>query len=225
MTFHWRNFVLLGLMSCVAVLSWAMRPTQLISDLRPKVELEKLVPTSFGSWREIRQSSGQIVNPQQQEKLEAIYSQTLSRTYVSDDGQIVMLSIAYGVNQSDGVALHYPEVCYPAQGFQLLTNVRGTVTIGKASIPVRRLTTRLGNRREPVTYWSTLGDQVVLGGMATKLAQIKYGFQGQIPDGLLFRVSSISGDPEGAFETHEKFASDLMASLSDEAKVRFVGKP
>ena len=33
-------------------------------------------------------------------------------------GRQIMLSIAYGEDQRDGMKLHYPEVCYPAQGFQ-----------------------------------------------------------------------------------------------------------
>jgi EpsI family protein len=219
-----KNYVLLAVMLLMATIAWAMRPTILIADRYPQVNLEEMVPRQFFQWKELRQSTGQIINPQQIEKLKKLYSQILSRTYIREDGITVMLSIAYGVNQSDGVALHYPEVCYPSQGFQLLSNESATLNIGISSIPVKRLTTKLGDRAEPVTYWVTLGDYVVQEGIHTKIAQLKYGFKGQIPDGLLFRVSSINFDANSAFNTQTEFIRDLMQSLSNESRIRLIGR-
>lgn len=54
--------------------------------------------------------------------------------------------------------------------------------------------TALNNRSEPIFYLSILGHQVVQGGLDNKLTQLKYGFGGQIQDGLLFHASSISRD-------------------------------
>jgi hypothetical protein len=48
-------------------------------------------------------------------------------------------------------------------------------------------------------------------------------FSGLIPDGILFRVSSINSqaDPE-AFALHEKFIKDLITSLSDQDRKALV---
>ena len=56
-----------------------------------------------------------------------IYNQTLTRTYINPRGDRIMLSIAYGRDQSDALQMHKPELCYPAQGFRLLNNQRGTL--------------------------------------------------------------------------------------------------
>lgn len=218
-----KKWILLALMVFAAVAAWAMRPTHLISETRSKSGLEQLIPTEFGQWRQLEQSAGQIVNPQQSVLLKKLYTQTLSRTYVDADGSLIMLSIAYGANQSDNVALHYPEICYPAQGFQLQSNVKGTLKTNFGPIAVKRLTTSLGNRSEPITYWATLGDKVVQSGLNTKLSQIEYGLKGQIPDGLIFRVSSITADSGVGFASQQRFVSDLIDALPAGSRTRIAG--
>ena len=44
--------------------------------------------------------------PDVQSQINAIYNQVLTRTYVSDSGQRVMLLIAYGGDQYDGTSAH-----------------------------------------------------------------------------------------------------------------------
>ena len=134
-----------------------------------------------------------------------------------------MLSIAYGVSQSDGVALHYPEICYPSQGFQLISSTPALLSTAHGDIPGKQLMARLGNRSEPVTYWSTLGDKVVQGGIKTKLAQLDYGFKGFIPDGLIFRVSSINMDANKGHEEQAAFVRDLMNALPASSRLRLAG--
>jgi EpsI family protein len=218
-----RQILMLALMLLAGGLAWALRPTILIADSRPKVELEALIPHAFGQWRELPANGAHIINPQQTALLNKLYSQTLARSYVNDQGAVVMLSIAYGAKQSDGVALHYPEVCYPAQGFQVLWNRKAQLETGFGAIPVKRLMTTLGTRAEPVTYWTTLGNQVVYGGLNTKIEQLKYGFQGLIPDGLIFRISTISKDAEASFEVQAQFVRELMAILPPESRLRLSG--
>ncbi len=201
-----------------------MRPTILIADLKPKVDLEQLIPRQFGEWRELQQSSSPIVNPQQAAVLKKIYTQSLSRSYVNAVGAVVMLSMAYGANQSRDIALHYPEVCYPYQGFEVLSNQKGLLNSGYGDIQVTRLTTKLGNRFEPITYWSTLGDQVMRDGLTTRLMRVKYAFMGQIPDGLIFRISTISVTENVANELHEAFVRTLMDSLTPESRIQVIGK-
>ena len=218
-----KMWAMLVMMLAAGAVAHALRPTVYLADKRAKVELEQLVPSQFGDWQELKQSNGQIINPQQTALLEKIYSQTLSRTYVGKNGVIIMLSIAYGANQSDGVALHYPEVCYPAQGFQLQSNQLAEIETKFGSIEGRRLMTRLGQRNEPVTYWSTLGDKVVRGGMKTKLAQLDYGFNGFIPDGLIFRVSSINREATKGYADQSLFIADLIDALPPASRQRLAG--
>ena len=108
-----RNLLMLVLMLLAAGLSMLMRPTYKIADQGSKVELEVMIPRTFGEWKEEPQPAVQIIDPQQKEMLQKIYTQTLSRTYIDAQGSRVMLSIAYGEDQRDAVQLHYPEVIQP----------------------------------------------------------------------------------------------------------------
>jgi EpsI family protein len=225
MRYQAKFIVMLLLMLVAASVAWALRPTAFLADQRPKVNLERLIPGSFGDWSELKRSNAQIINPQQAELLTKIYSQTLSRTYVNAQGEMIMLSIAYGSNQSDALQLHYPEVCYPAQGFQIIANVKGELDTGAQKIPVRRLVAVLGQRREPVTYWTTLGNQVVQGRLDTKFTQMRYAINGQIPDGLLFRVSSITRDDKAGYATQEEFAVQLVTAIAPQQRLLLVGEP
>ena len=199
-------------------------PSTYLSSVRPGLPLETTIPHAFGEWREDQERAGAVVNPQTEAALKKIYTQTLSRTYVNRDGERIMLSIAYGGDQRDGMQVHYPEICYPAQGFQLNASTVGEVRVGGGTIPVRRLeTAQYPNRAEPVTYWTMVGDRAVLGGSKKKLAELHYAMAGQIPDGLLFRVSSIDDDTARAFKDQEQFINDLLASLSAPAREQLSG--
>ncbi|MET0519907.1 MAG: exosortase-associated protein EpsI, B-type, partial [Burkholderiaceae bacterium] len=185
---------------------------------------ETLLPQQFGDWREEKVSYAQIINPQQEEMLHRIYTQTLTRTYINGQGRRIMLSLAYGDDQRDGMQLHYPEVCYPAQGFMVLQQQAGALQLGNRSVPVKRLSTQLGSvRRESVTYWTLLGDTLFRGGTAKKLAEMHYGLEGLIADGLLFRISSIEPDPQDGYALQEAFSRELMAALTPEARRRLLG--
>lgn len=224
MTLHIKNWVILALILVSAATASVMKPTTVLAEARSKVALEENIPKQFGDWRALQQSAGQIVNPQQTELLNKLYSQILTRTYLRPNGGMVMLSIAYGANQSDGLALHYPDVCYPAQGFKVKLNQKADLTTAFGQIRVKRLDTQLGNRKEPVTYWSTVGDRVVQSGTEAKLAQLSYGFKGQIPDGLIFRVSTLSGEPENAYRLQQEFVGELLAAVSPEMRKFLIGQ-
>ncbi|SDH35968.1 MULTISPECIES: exosortase-associated protein EpsI, B-type [unclassified Duganella] len=223
MTVWRRNLVLMVLMVLASGLAAAWRPTEKLVTGRPPVSLSALVPASFGEWREEPQTVAMVVDPQQQATIDKIYQQTLSRTYINRDGERIMLSLAYGDDQRDSMQLHYPEVCYPAQGFQLRSNERGVLDTGAGVIPVRRLMATLAGRSEPVTYWTLIGEHAVMGGTSTKLAQIRYGLHGKIPDGLLFRVSSFNADPAAGHALQERYVRSMVAALSPEARVKLIG--
>lgn len=212
------------LMAAAAGAAWKLTPTKRMSTLHGEFKLDQVIPQSFGDWRVDSRVAGGIVNPQQEALLNQLYSQVLSRTYVNPQGDRIMLSIAYGNDQRDGMALHYPEICYPAQGFQLKSNKAVSLTLAGHTIPARRLETVLGNQRyEPVTYWTVVGETAVRGGTAKKLAEMSYGFRDLIPDGLLFRVSSIDRDSAEAFALQDKFAAQLLGALTPQQRQRLAG--
>lgn len=212
------------LMTSAAAIATVMTPTRRIVDTLPKLDIEAAIPQRFGDWQVDARSGGGVVNPQQTELLNQLYSQIVSRTYVNSEGYRIMLSIAYGEDQRDGNQLHYPEVCYPAQGFQVTSNRKATLETSLGVIPVKRLESHLSRQRfEPITYWTTIGNQALTGGTTKKLAEMKYGLRGEIPDGLLFRISSIDRDSADAFAKQAQFVEQLLPALSPDVRVRLAG--
>lgn len=220
------SLILVALMVASALSAKTLTPTIRLADQSEKPDLEQLVPPSFGAWHLDPVQPLAVVNPIQEENIKRIYDQTLSRTYIRPDGYRVMLSIAYGADQRSGVALsvHYPEVCYPAQGFDVVTNKAASISTDHITIPVRRLETSQGSRRrEPVTYWITLGDKLTVGGLDRRLIELSYGLRREIPDGLLFRISSIDTDSTRAFEVQEQFVKEFIQHLPAEGRLRLAG--
>jgi len=212
-------------MGAAAIGGEAMVPTRRMALARVNFKLADLVPRQFGNWRVDDNAVSGIVNPQTEAMLNRIYSQLLDRTYVDNAGRRIMLSIAYGDDQADdSVQLHYPEVCYPAQGFQVKANRREQIQVANGSINVRRLETHFGDSRfEPVTYWTIVGDQQVIGGWERKKAEIRHGLQGEIVDGLLFRVSSIMRDSKTAFQDQDLFVNDIVGAMTPAARRQLAG--
>jgi len=210
-------------MCTVSIAGVAIRPSAKAKDKGNVITLEAVVPKRFGDWTELPDQAGQVVNPQTKELLDKLYSQILTRNYVNKQGYRIMLSMAYGDDQRGGLQAHRPEVCYPAQGFKLGKVEDGVLATAYGNIDVRRLSTTLGARNEPVTYWLTVGDQVIQNALDKRIAQIRLGLTGQIPDGLLFRISSIDADTASAYAMQQKFVADMMASVPPAARKQLSG--
>jgi EpsI family protein len=218
-----RALLVLLAMLLATGLSVAAKPRTRVADQGPRIDLEVVVPPAFGAWRMDTSIVPVKVSADVQAKLDKLYSQTLSRTYVNDDGVRVMLSVAYGGDQSDAMQVHKPEVCYAAQGFRVLDAALGEIRTRYGSTPVKRLVATLGARNEPITYWIVVGNHAVTRGIDQKLAQLRYGLTGRVPDGLLVRVSSIDRDAQHGYRIHEGFINDMLVSMSPEQRNRVIG--
>lgn len=218
--------VLIGVMMVAASgLAVAMKPTKRIADQGVPLVLESLIPRQFGEWSVDASIVPIQVSPDVQAKLDKVYDQTLARTYVNDQGQRVMLSIAYGGRHGEGMQTHRPEVCYPAQGFSVVKElgIRAlTTTYGE--IPVKRLVAVHGQRVEPISYWVVVGSVRTEFGLQMKLAQLRYNLTGMVPDGMLVRVSSIDREEGRAYELQEQFIESLLGALSEPHRARIIGR-
>ena len=212
------------LMLAAALAAISFKPTNRLAEHKPKIELDQQIPKSFADWREDTSQLPILPNPQVQAKLDVLYSATLARTYRNKIGQRVMLSIAYGSDQSsEATSVHRPEFCYSAQGFKVINTGEATIPIGSRQLRVQTLLAQLGQRREHITYWITLDETATLPGFRRKYEQLRYGLRGQIPDGLLFRVSSIGDNYSENFKLQEKFLNDLAASMAHSMLTRYFG--
>jgi EpsI family protein len=198
------------------------RPSAKQSDERG-VSLAATIPRQFGEWREEPQRQVQVVNPQTQALLDKLYSEVLSRVYADAKGYRIMLSLAYGSDQRGELQAHKPEVCYPAQGFVLHRSEPAVLATDYGEIPMRRLFATLGQRQEPITYWFTVGDRAVGGRLQKRLVELSFGLSGRIPDGMLFRVSSVDGDAARAYREQDRFIRQLLGAVSPAERKRLSG--
>lgn len=221
---QWRALLAALIMLAGAALAFLGKPGTYLADQIGKPDLESLFPKQFGRWRLDTRMAVILPAPDVQAKLDAVYNQVLSRTYVKADGQRIMLSVAYGGDQSDGTSAHRPEVCYPAQGFEITANTKAVQSVAGGTLAVRKLMSKLGGRNEPITYWVVVGSEVATSGIEQKLAQMRYGLRGVISDGMLVRVSSIDADMARGHALQSAFITELAAAMPGPERARVFGE-
>lgn len=205
-----KSLVILGLFAAASVLTVWMTPKSTHSTSL-NVSLADTIPSSFADWKHLDLPKLSVINPDDADYLNSLYSQLFDRVYINSENTMIMLSIAYGAEQRRNMLAHFPELCYPAQGFNIDDAQTMRIPLLAGSVDVKQIKTRRGNRFEDVTYWARVGKKLVSSRSDQKWESVKYGLNGVIPDGLIFRVSSIGVDD--GFALHETFINDLFASI------------
>ncbi len=221
---RWRALVVALCLLAAAALGHGIRPTRHLADMGPKIDLEAMFPRQFGDWHEDTRGPVTIVSPDVQAQLSALYNQLLNRNYVNSRGVRVMVSVAYGGDQSDATRAHRPDVCYPAQGFEIVAQERMRLALADRALPVEHMLSKLGARVEPVTFWFAIGDHVAVSGTDQKLAQLGYGLRGIIPDGMLVRVSTIDPEPQRGYAVQTEFIRQMRDAFDPHWVDRVFGK-
>jgi EpsI family protein len=222
--FNWRHLVLGLAMVLAAWAAVALKPTAKLSDQRAKISLKTMIPAQFGDWHVDTAAAANVLpSPDVQANLDKIYDQILNRTYMNSKGDRIMLAITYGSAQTQDLKAHRQEVCYAAQGFQISALSHEALKLVDQVIPVTRMFAVKGSRMEPVTYWFTMGDNVVLSRTERFLVQLKYSFAGVIPDGILVRVSNLNPDKSEGFKAHTEFLDELMRVMDKQAMNKLLG--
>lgn len=217
------SLALCGSMLLGSALGKLMIPTVMIADQQAHFLLKDTVPEAFGEWHVDTSLVPLQVSAEMQAKLDTIYGQTLARTYVNGQGERIMLSLAYGGDQSDYMAVHKPEACYAAQGFEVGEVLPVQLATPYGTIPAKHLLATNGVRSEPITYWIRLGDRTVATGLEQKLRRLSYTLTGKVPDGMLVRVSSISRDEQDAYRLQRAFIDAMLGAMPAENRVRLIG--
>ncbi len=212
-------------MLAAALLAYVLTPHRLMARTHEAFDIDAHIPHAFGEWRAL--AGLEAVKPPPDGLEAEIYNQEVSRAYVDRDGHAVMLLIAYGESQSNRLQLHHPEVCYTAQGFRVTRPVTTKFDWSPTQkpIPLTHLVATREGRVEPIRYWMRIGYDVTNSNWARNALKLEYGLRGWIPDGALFRVSTI-GVPEAVSQqVQEKFIRDLLNDLPPDTRAFMVGDP
>lgn len=220
-----KALVLLGATAASATAAIALVPRVAVAELALALSLETAFPLAFGSWRIDPSVIPLEPGADVRKAIAETYDQTLARTYVNARGYSVMLSVAYGGRRNQGMDIHRPEVCYPAQGLAVRRDTReDVVQLGRQPLPLKRLVAGIGARNEPISYWLVIGRSIASFGYGHRIALLKYGLTGHVPDGMLVRVSSIDADEAQAFVEQDAFLQDLISALTPEFRRRILGQ-
>lgn len=217
--------VSVGIMLGSVALAQHLKPSKYWADHTGVPHYEQLIPHSFGDWEEVPFANRGVVNPVQEENLKRIYSETFARTFVhKPTGRGIMLSIAYGRDQTNDTQLHTPDQCYPSQGFRVEKREDVDLPSAFGTIKAVRLVTMLGTeRKEPLTYFIRVGDAVTRGSKERNLERIKLAMRGYLVDGTLFRVSEVTrrDDP---FPLQDQFIADLLKAMPAHDRSYLIGQ-
>ena len=203
------------LAACIA--SYSMRPHADIHE--QAVNLGDLVPQSFGDWHEIPSSEGVIdpaKDPENKDPFFSPYDEVLLRAYENSNGKIIMLALAYGRHQRQEFKIHRPELCYVAQGFQVVRRNSANFYIAdsrRGLIPGSRMIVQSASRVEAVSYWIRIGDIFSENAWVTRSHLLKEGLRGHILDGILVRSSQIVADAEEDSERSYKLQEEFLSQL------------
>lgn len=212
-----------ALMLGAVVTAEVLKPSKYWADEIGTGGYESLAPHSFGDWEEAAFGSRAVVDPVQAETLALIYSETVARAYRhKPTGRLIMLSLAYGRNQSTDTQLHTPEQCYPAQGFRVDDTRAHLINTPYGGIKSVQMRTAMGPRTEPLTYFIRVGDEVVRGSRERNMARLHMATRGFLVDGLLVRVSEVTTRAD-SFELQDKFVADFLSALNARDRGRVIG--
>ena len=191
-----------------------------------------MIPTKFKNWKEISSPFTQVgLTTDKNSLVNQLYDGVLMRTYVNDKGEQVMLALAYAREQKQDIKIHRPEVCYVAQGFEMLKQTSSNISMQQSQItkPVamNRLLVRNQSRSEAVSYWIRIGDAYPGDGMAARMKILREGLHGKVLDGILVRASTVledEADSATAYQNQEEFLKDLLNSLPPKQQTLLVAK-
>ncbi len=213
--------LVLASMVATAAIALLLTPTTTLPNTGEP--LANAIPSRFGDWQEIRSPLMQV-NLTQYRAGETTsnqpYDDVLMRSYQNSAGDVVMLAIAYGRNQRQEVKIHRPDLCYIAQGFDVMSNKPTSIpAISSNSRPIttmRMIASRPG-RLEAVSYWMRVGRIFSEDSFSTRAHIFTEGLAGRIPDGVVGRASKvISGEHESelTFRTLEQFLAEMIKAVA-----------
>lgn len=226
--------VLLVVLGIVAtLLTQRLQPTRYVE--RQGATLGAMLPPAVPGWQERKSNMVQMsLTPDGVDRSQAVaatYDDTAMTSYSDDQGHVVMVALAYGRSQRQEGKIHRPELCYSAQGFTVKSSASVALPLAAdaASVRIQRLDTQGRNHREIVSYWIRIGDLFSTSAFETRTHIMKVGLQGDIPDGILFRVSQVvpkdlsASELEAAFARQESFMAALSKSLTGGSKKMLLG--
>jgi EpsI family protein len=209
-----------GVFFCASAVAFARQP-QIASPVVEKKLFETWIPSEFGQWKTLSESG--VVLPPPDALSDRLYDNLVTRVFASAEGAPVMMLLAYN-NAQDGVLqVHRPEVCYPVGGYQLTETTQFDLATKHGPIPANFFTATGPDRVEQVVYFTRMGDAFPRSWLEQRVAVMKANLGGDIPDGVLLRVSSLGPDTQIAVDALTDFTSEFIDSCDPKLRRLLIG--
>lgn len=188
-----------------ALLAYSRQPSKVAVAL-PDKNFRSLIPRQVGNWQS--RKSDELVVPQEDEYTAKLYENLETFVYEGANIPTMMLLLAYNSVQQNDVQAHRPEVCYPAGGYPIIFSQEMAIQYKDKVISGRYLIADRGTSSfEHIIYWIRVGEAFPASWARQRLDMALINASGIIPDGSLFRVSSI-------LETKEKNTDQISNFIS-----------
>jgi EpsI family protein len=215
-----RRKFLIGLLFCSAVGVAALRLPDKRLDYLGKQKLEDLVPKTIGRWNFVA-ASGLVVPPNDQ-LVQTLYSQLLTRVYWDGVNSPVMLLMAQSGSQTGFLQVHRPEFCYTASGYHISQVTLHPIQLGSKILTANSMAASAGGPTEHVIYWTRVGNRLPLSWKEQKLAVAEQNLEGIIPDAILVRVSTTGEDKEAASAVLDDFIRTMLGEIPESRRSVFI---
>jgi len=215
-----RKFALGLAFASVAGVAAARQPSKNV-DYLGKAKLEDVLPEKVGRWTFVS-NSGLVVPPEDQ-LARALYSQLLTRTYMDEAGNGIMLLVAQSGSQSGILQIHRPEFCYTAGGYTLTPSVPHPVQLPGRELPALSISATREARTEQIVYWTRIGSHLPTSWTQQRLAVAMDNLKGFIPDAVMVRVSTYGNDKPLAYADVDEFIRALMAKVTPQVRRVLIG--
>ncbi|MFM9978660.1 MAG: exosortase-associated protein EpsI, V-type [Sphingomonadaceae bacterium] len=216
-----RNFVIGGALIGAAGVAYARQPRTMQPRI-PKGRIDAMLPARIGGWT-FESSSGLVVPPPDATS-DRLYDEIVTRVYTSPNLMPMMLLIAYSNLQDGMLQVHRPETCYPVGGYTLSDSRIIDVPLApNVNVPCRFFSAEGTGRSEQVLYWTRIGRLIPGRWIEQRWAVVDANLRGEIPDGILVRVSALANDANQALPVLKQFASAMTQGVTPSARRLLIG--
>lgn len=183
-------------------------------------KLDDIVPKTIGRWK-FESASGLVVPPEDQ-MIQALYSQLLTRVYWDGQNPAIMLLMAQAGSQTGFLQVHRPETCYTAGGYEITPLAPHLIQDGSVAIRASKMDAVINGSTEHLVYWTRVGNEMPQTWPQQKLSVARQNLEGIIPDAILVRISVVSPDGETARGMIDDFVRAMLKSVGPEMRRVFV---
>ncbi len=190
-------------------------------------DFKTIIPVSLSNWTMVQNHYQPIsLSVEGEKNIDQPYDSVLMETFQNNiSEQTIMLAIAYGANQQQEIKIHRPELCYPAQGFEVkeLSDLAYEVKLnsGAYHFKLTKLLSQSKQRKELTLYWIRIGDIISSNPWEIRWNILKGGLSKNIPDGILVRTSQVLLEDmsvEESIKTQKEFITGLLKGIENKDK-------